>query len=308
MNALHRCLLLVALLPWAAHATGVPQTHAHHAMQPGMSGMQEDMPGMEMPAAAPSTPAPSGSSAPHAKPPNDHVPPAPPHRASPPMPPVHMAEAMQMDDHAMRGMLLLDRLERRLGPHGDNATTWSAQAWLGGDIDRLWLDSEGERSRAGTHDACMEVLWGHAVAAFWDTRLGVRHDFGQGPAREWIAFGVEGLAPYWFEVNATFYAGPQGRTAARLEVTYDLLFTQRLILRPSLELNAYGRNDRQRGIRAGLSDAELGLRLRYEFSRRFAPYVGVAWTQRRGGEPVPPRRAGEPAHDVTWMAGVRFWF
>jgi copper resistance protein B len=306
MNALHRCLFLAALLPWTTHAAGMPQAHAHHAMKHGMSGMQ-DMPGMEKPAAAPSIPEPSGP-APHAKPPNDHVPPAPPRRVPPPMSPAHMAGAMQMDDHAMRGMLLLDRLERRLDPHGDNATAWSAQAWLGGDIDRLWLDSEGERGRDGTRDAYAEALWGHAVAAFWDTRLGVRHDVGQGPAREWLAFGVEGLAPCWFEVNATFYAGPQGRTAARLEVTYDLLFTQRLILQPLLELNAYGRDDPQRGIRAGLSDAELGLRLRYEFSRRFAPYVGVAWTRRRGGEPMPPRRAEEPAHDTTWMAGVRFWF
>jgi copper resistance protein B len=307
MNALHRCLFLAALLPWTAHAAGVPQTHAHHAMKHGMSGMQ-DMPGMEKPAAAPSIPEPSGP-APHAKPPNDHVPPAPPRRVPSPMSPAHMAGAMQMDDHAMHGMLLFDRLERRLDPHGDNATAWSAQAWLGGDIDRLWLDSEGERGRDGTRDAYVEALWGHAVAAFWDTRLGVRHDVGRGPAREWLAFGVEGLAPYWFEVNATLYAGPQGRTAARVGMDYDLLFTQRLILRPSLELNAYGKDDPRRGMRAGLADAELGLRLRYEFSRRFAPYLGVSWTRRPGGDGrLPPWRRPEPEHEFAWLAGLRFWF
>jgi copper resistance protein B len=271
---------------------------------PGMGAMQDmDMKNMPMPHAASPldrrTPRAAGAS-----PPNDHVPPPAPALVVPPMSPTHMADAMQMHDHATFGMLLFDRLERSLGEHGDAAAAWSAQAWLGGDIDRLWLDSEG------TRDAYAEALWGHAIAAFWDTRLGVRHDFGQGPSREWIAAGVEGLAPYWFEVNATLYAGPQGRTAAHAEVDYDLRFTQRLVLRPSLELNAYGRSDPRRDVRAGLSDAELGLRLRYEFSRRFAPYVGVAWTRRRGtGQAdLPPWRRPEPGHELVWLAGLRFWF
>jgi len=286
--------------PMPSRATGM----ADDAMR-GMDGMQ-DMPASH---AAPSAGAQAAPAA-AALPPNGHVPPPAPAMAMPSMSPARMADAMQMHDHAMLGMLLFDRLERDAGRHGDDATAWSAQAWLGGDLDRLWLESEGERGRDGTRDAYAEALWGHAIATFWDARLGVRHDFGQGPPREWIAAGVEGLAPYWFELDATLYAGPQGRTAARVEVDYDLLFTQRLILRPSLELNAYGKDDPRRGVRAGLSDAELGLRLRYEFSRRFAPYVGVAWTRRRGAGLLRqmPWRQAEPDRELTWLAGVRFWF
>ena len=117
---------------------------------------------------------------------------------------------------------------------------------------------------------------------------------------------MQGLAPYWFETQATFYAGEQGRTALRLEASYELLFTQRLILEPKLELNLYGKDDPQRGVSSGLSDVEAGLRLRYEFSRKFAPYVGVNWTRRYGDAQAP----GAPvfhARETTWVAGVRWW-
>ncbi|WP_162258364.1 copper resistance protein B [Frateuria sp. Soil773] len=238
--------------------------------------------------------------------PNDHVPPPPPQHELPPMPPAHMADMMQMHDKALRGMWLFDRLERRLGTAGDGSTAWSAEGWWGGDIDRLWLKTEGERDGDGTRDARAELLWGHAASTFWDWQLGVRHDFGQGPSRQWIAAGVRGLAPYWFELAATLYAGPQGRTAARFEASYELRFTQRLILSPGLELNLYGKDDPRRGIRAGLSEAEAGLRLRYEFSRRFAPYVGIEQTRRFGRSAGVPRQA--PARETAWVAGLRFWF
>lgn len=235
-------------------------------------------------------------------PPNDHVPPLPPQHQPAPMTPEHMAQTMQMDDMAKRGMWLFDRLERTRGIGGDYATAWEAEGWWGSDTDRVWLRTEGERGAEGTHDGRAELLWGHAFSTFWDWQAGVRHDFGQGPDRQWAAFGVQGLAPYWFETQATFYAGPQGRTALRLETSYDLRFTQRLILTPKLELNAYGKDDPRRGIRSGLSDAEAGLRLRYEFSRRFAPYVGVDHT-RRFGSPT-----GFPRRETAWVAGVRLWF
>lgn len=242
-------------------------------------------------------------------PPNDHVPPPAPRHPMPLLSPAQVAKVMQMHDHAVLGMLLFQRLERDFDQHGGASTAWDVESWWGGDINRLWLDSEGERDRDGTRDAYVEALWGHAVSRFWDTRLGLRHDFGQGPSRNWVAAGVEGLAPYWFEVDATLYAGPQGRTAARAEVDYDLYFTQRLVLRPSLELNVYGKDDPQRDVHAGLSDAELGLRLRYEYSRRFAPYVGVAWNYHHAATVrLLPWRAAEPVHALTWLAGIRFWF
>src|SRR5699024_7834914 len=124
----------------------------------------------------------------------------------------------------------------------------------------------------------------------------------------WATFGIQGLAPYWFEVQATAYAGPSGRTAARLGVSYELLFTQRLILEPELEANLYGKDDPARGIGSGLSDLEFGLRLRYEIRRRFAPYVGIAWTRRFGASADYARADGKPATDREWVAGLRLWF
>ncbi|RDD83770.1 copper resistance protein B [Dyella tabacisoli] len=238
-------------------------------------------------------------------PPNGHVAPPAPHTQMPDMLPEHMADVMQMDDTGERGMLLLDRLERSRSIRGDYASSWEAEAWWGSDINRLWLKTEGEHGREGTQDARAELLWSHAKTTFWDWQLGVRQDFGQGPNRQWAAFGVQGLAPYWFETQATLYLGANGRTAARFEASYDLLFTQRLILTPKLELNLYGKDDARRDMRSGLSDAGAGLRLRYEFSRRLAPYVGVNWTYRRGGG---DSLENKHSRDTTWVAGVRIWF
>jgi len=276
-------------------APAKPAAHSHDAMGA--------MPGMQMgPEQAKDEHAGHAMPMPAALPPNDHVAPPPPQHQPAPMPPEHMADMMQMDDLARRGMWLFDRLERTRGVGGDYATAWEAEGWWGSDTDRVWLRTEGERSAEGTHDARAEVLWGHAFSTFWDWQLGVRHDFGHGPDRQWIAAGVQGLAPYWFETQATFYAGPQGRTALRLQASYDLHFTQRLILAPNLELNFYGKDDPLRGIRAGLSETEAGLRLRYEFSRRFAPYLGVNHTRRFGEPTALPRR------ETTWLAGIRLWF
>lgn len=238
-------------------------------------------------------------------PPNEHVPPPAPATTLPPMSPEHMADMMQMHDLATRGMWLFDRLERTRSTRGDYATAWEAQGWYGGDVNRLWLRTEGERGSEGTHDARVELLWSHAFSTFWDVQSGVRHDFGQGPSRDWLAVGVQGLAPYWFETQATFYVGQGGRTALRLEASYDLRFTQRLILAPEVEANFYGKDDPMRGVRSGLSDMEAGLRLRYEFSRRFAPYVGVNWSRQFAGVLA---RHGAPANETTWVAGVRMWF
>lgn len=205
------------------------------------------------------------------------------------------------------GMLLIDRLEYVHTTGGDSGVL-DGQAWYGGDLDKATLKFEADASGGRVNDARVEALWSHAVSAFWDAQLGMRHDGGQGPSREWAAFGVQGLAPYWFDVQATAYAGASGRTAARLDVEYEVLFTQRLILAPRLELNAYGKDDPGRGIGRGLSDASLGLRLRYEVRRRFAPYVGIAWTRRFGGTAGFARAGGEPASVHAWVAGVRVWW
>lgn len=212
-----------------------------------------------------------------------------------------------MIDNRPLGMLRVDQLEAVHGRDADGQA-WEVQGWYGNDIDKLRLSSEGERREGRVEDAEVELLWSHAVAPFWDTQLGLREDLGDGPSRHWAAFGIQGLAPYWVELEATAYVGPSGRTAARVRVEYELLFTQRLILQPELELNLYGRHDPATHTGQGLSDAKLGLRLRYEIRREFAPYVGVVWVHRFGSSAYYARQAGERATDRQFVAGVRFWF
>ena len=150
----------------------------------------------------------------------------------------------------------------------DNSfTTYELQGWYGGDYDRVVLKAEGEIDGGKLHDARTELLWSHAVSAYWNTQLGVRYDSDLKPDRRWLAFGVQGLAPYWFEIDATAYVGENGRTALRFEAEYELLLTQKLILQPRVEANFYGKTDTARERGSGLSDAALGLRLRYEIRR-----------------------------------------
>ena len=205
------------------------------------------------------------------------------------------------------GMLVVDQLEAVHGRDG-NAQAWEIEGWYGNDLDKLWLRSEGEVSQGKVEDGNIEMLWNHAIAAYWGSQLGIRHDFGAGPSRDWVAFGVEGLAPYWFELEATGYVGTSGRTAARVRADYELLLTQRLILQPELELNLYGQDDPARGIGSGLSDVQFGLRLRYEVRREFAPYVGINWVRRVGSSADYARADGQSDFDQQLVAGFRFWF
>ena len=211
-----------------------------------------------------------------------------------------------MDDDPVLSTVLFERFERQYG--GDTtATAWELQGWVGDLENRLWLRSEGER-RAGAAHGDLELLWGRPAGPWWDVLAGVRHEFGDGPDRDWVAVGVQGLAPYKFEVSATAYLGSNGRTALRALVAYELLLTNRLILQPRIEAQAHGKDDARRGIGSGLSDATAGLRMRYELHRRFAPYLGLEWRRSFG-------RTRDMAHDATaggmdrrWVAGVRFWF
>lgn len=215
---------------------------------------------------------------------------------------------MAMSDHAREGMLLIDQLEYAHDNHGNNSVFLDGQFWYGEDFNKLWVKFEGEEARGKLEDLRTEALWYHAVSASWGTQLGVREDFGEGPNRTWAAFGVEGLAPYWFDAEATIYVGQNGRTAARLQFEYEERITQRIVAQPKFEVNLYGKDDPQRGIGSGLSDAELGLRLRYEFHRDFAPYIGVVWRQRFGRTADFYRMQGEPINDLQFVAGLHFWF
>ncbi|WP_456359913.1 copper resistance protein B [Xanthomonas translucens] len=205
------------------------------------------------------------------------------------------------------GYLLFDRLEGWDNDHG-SGQAWEASAWYGGDIDRLWLRSEGERSGGHTEAADLEALYGHAISPWWDLLVGVKQDFAPGDARTSAAFGVQGMAPYKFEVAATLYVGEGGSASARLEGEYDVLLSNRWILQPRLEAEVAFADDRARGIGSGLSTLEAGLRLRYEISRRFAPYLGVVHERAFGATADYRRDAGDAARETRVVAGVRVWF
>ena len=214
---------------------------------------------------------------------------------------------MEMADDVSLAMVMLDQLEYAHSSHG-NSVFLDGEAWYGKDFDKLWLKTEGESTRGRLRDLRTEGLWDHVITTYWSTQLGVRHDFGVGPDRTWAALGVQGLAPYWFDAEATIYVGQGGRTAARLQFQYEELLTQRLVLQPKVELNLYGRDDPQRGTGAGLSDAEFGLRLRYEIRREIAPYVGIVYRQRYGHAADFARAQGEAPDDVQFVLGLHAWF
>lgn len=210
------------------------------------------------------------------------------------------------DTHSL-GALLVDRLEA-VRSDGNTSTAYDLQAWYGRTYDRAVLKAEGDYDNGEFEEASTELLWGHAIAAFWDTQFGVRYDSGEGPDRTWLAFGVQGLAPYWFEIDATGYIGEEGRTALNLEAEYELLLTQKWVLQPRMEADFYGKDDAERGIGSGLAEASAGLRLRYEIRREFAPYVGVEWVGKFGGTKDLAQAAGEDTSETRLVAGLRFWF
>lgn len=214
---------------------------------------------------------------------------------------------LRLGDEHNFGALLVERLESVNG-RDNTATEYDLQAWYGRTYDRAVLKAEGEVDGGRLREARTELLWGHAVATYWDTQLGVRYDSGEGPDRKWLAFGVQGLAPYWFEIEAAAYLGEDGRSALRLDASYELLLTQRLILQPRIEANAYGKSDPARETGSGLSDLTAGVRLRYEIRREFAPYLGIEWAAKYGATADYARAAGEDAKETRLVAGLRFWF
>lgn len=210
-------------------------------------------------------------------------------------------------DKKINSFILLDKFEYQEADNG-SALAWDTKGWIGGDVDRLWLRSEGERTNGITENAEFQALWGHAIGPWWDVVTGVRQDFKPGSPQTWGALGVQGMALYNFEAEATAYIGEHGQTAARFEGDYDILLTNRLILQPTAEVNLYGKNDSQRGIGSGLANTEVGFRLRYEIVRQFAPYVGVTWNRSYGKTADLASDNGEKTNEARFVAGIRMWF
>lgn len=210
-------------------------------------------------------------------------------------------------DTSFHYKVLFDQLEWQY-LHGEPGLRWDTTSWFGGDINRVWIKSEGEAVDGILDEANVRAFYGRSFSRWFDWLIGVRHDMRPSPTHTWLAIGLHGLAPQWFEVEATAYVGESGRTHFRFETEYELLLTNRLILQPLVELEIYGKSDPERAIGAGLSSAEAGLRLRYEFRREFAPYVGVTWNRQFFGTADFARDAGEDTGGARFVTGVRLWF
>lgn len=213
----------------------------------------------------------------------------------------------QMPDRSINSFFLIDQLEWQDADKG-SALRWETNGWIGTDTDRLLLRSEGERTNGVTKSAEVQALWGHAISPWWDVVSGVRQDFKPGAPQTWAALGLQGMALYDFETQATAYFGEGGQRALRLKGDYDILLTNRLILQPTAEMNLYEKNDPQRGTGSGLSDTDIGLRLRYEVRREFAPYIGVTWNRSYGKTADYAREEGEDRSETHLVLGVRMWF
>ena len=223
-----------------------------------------------------------------------------------------MAAARAQGRHEMGGMkqtmFKADRLEWRDGD-GADALLWDGDAWHGGDIDKIWFKSEGEYSfdEGELEDAEVQALWSHAISAYWDVQAGLRQEF-EPDGKTHAVLGVQGLAPYWFEVDAAAFVSTDGDLTARAEVEYDLRLTQRLILQPRAELELSAQEVADREIGTGFTGAAAGVRLRYEIAREVAPYVGVEWTGALGETARMIEAAGVDDERVSVVAGVRMWW
>ena len=211
-------------------------------------------------------------------------------------------------DQAIFAHAIFNQLEGRW--NGSNTQfRWDGQGWVGTDYDKLWIKSEGTLQSSGTlDDGQQQFLYSRAITTYFDLQGGLRSDIDSRPTRSWGAFGIQGLASYFFDLEVTGFVSGEGHLAAKLEASYDLLLTQQLILQPQIELNVYSKADPTSLIGNGFSDIDTGLRLRYEIDRKFAPYVGVVYQGKFGQTANFARQAGESTSDVRFAFGIRVWF
>jgi copper resistance protein B len=214
----------------------------------------------------------------------------------------------EMADKLSIPKILVEELEFATGNEGQGVG-WTVLVTNGQDNDKLWFRSQGLKNSRDRLDAetSAELLWWHSANPFWGTLLGVRQDIGKG-ATTWLAAGIEGLAPYWFDVQLTGYLGDDGRLAARAKASYEVLLSNRLILTPQVETNIYSKRSNERELGSGFSNVELSGRLRYEVSRKFAPYVGFVWERALGGTADFRRADRELVSEHRVVVGLRLWW
>jgi copper resistance protein B len=216
----------------------------------------------------------------------------------------------QIFDDAIYTFVLFDQLEYAPGP-SERPVGLEAASWIGGDLNRLWLRAEGEQSTLESEgEAELEAFYGRLITPYFDALAGARLDTRWGEERATrglLAVGVEGVAPYMFEVAPTLYVSQDGDVSAEFEAAYHFLFTQRLVLEPEMELTAAVQDVPEWGVGTGVNDLSLGLRLRYEIRRKFAPYVGYEWGRSFGQAADFARAEGAGASSGAFVFGLRLW-
>ncbi len=221
----------------------------------------------------------------------------------------HSRHAMMLENGAQTTAFLSFNLAEYQARRGRDGYRWEAEGWYGGDINRVTVKSEGEGDFGEAIESVeTQLLYSRAVDAYFNLQAGLRQDLGHGPDRTYATIGFEGLAPYWFEVEGALFVSDKGDVSARIEGYYDQRITQQLILQPIAEFNFAVQDVPELGVGSGLSDMELGLRLRYEIVKEFAPYIGVEWTREFGDTARFTRLGGEHASRVSLVMGLRAWF
>ncbi|MBX9821139.1 MAG: copper resistance protein B [Afipia birgiae] len=204
--------------------------------------------------------------------------------------------------------VLLDRFETQF-QKGGNGYLWDAQAWYGGDFDKLWIKTEGSGAYRGKLErAELQALWSRAITPWLDLQMGVRQDFAVSPRRTHAVIGLQGLMPFMYDLEAALFISNRGEVTARFNAQYDLFVTQQLILQPRVEANLSAQNIPELGIGDGLSTIEAGLRLRYQFIPEFAPYIGIEYERKLGNTAGYARDNGKDVGSFRYLVGLRSWF
>jgi copper resistance protein B len=206
-----------------------------------------------------------------------------------------------MEDDPLLTMFVMDKFEVR--NDDENTRVWEGSFWIGHDINKLYIYSTGEATAEGIESSQNELVYSRAIAPFWDLQAGLAYDENGDASQTWGEVAIAGLAPYYFETRAALLIGSGGNIGLRVDAEYEALLTQKLILTPSIEADFYTKDDSEMQLGSGLSSLEAGVRLRYEFVREFAPYIGIEWEKTFGNT-----RDYNAVDDTRAVFGVRFWF
>ena len=309
-------VLLLLMSGLAAPAMAQSMDHSAHGM-PGMEAPADPHAGHDMSAMTDEKPADShadhDTGASEQTPGNAPAPPAPNNRAADRFySPAAMAAAdaqLRREHGGMTASQIMFNLAEYQIRGGRDGYRWDAEGWFGGDINRFVVKSEGEGAiHEGLESAEVQLLYSRALDPYWNLQAGVRHDVEPNPSRTYAALGFEGLAPYWFELEGALFLSDKGDLLARVEVSYDQRITRRFILQPRAEFNFAAQDIARQGIGSGLVDAELGLRLRYQITPEFAPYIGFSYEEKAGDTRRFARAAGDGVRSTGLVIGVRTWF